>query len=56
MKSETDMSVFENRGVTAEQNEVNRRNTEILERLKERLEATQYQDEDVQKLIHHITV
>jgi hypothetical protein len=52
MKS--DMSVFESRGVAGEQNEVMRRNQEILTRLRERLEETTHKDIDIQKLIEKL--
>lgn len=51
---QTNMSVFENRGVVGEQNEVNRLNTDILQRLRERLLETKHRDTDIQKLIEKL--
>lgn len=48
------MSVFENRGVVGEQNEVNRLNTDILQRLRERLLETKHRDTDIEKLIEKL--
>lgn len=48
------MSVFENRGVAGEQNEVNRLNTDILQRLRERLLETKHRDTDIEKLIEKL--
>lgn len=51
---QTNMSVFENRGVAGEQNEVNRLNTDILQRLRERLLETKHRDTDIEKLIEKL--
>jgi hypothetical protein len=47
-----DMSMFEDRGVSGEEKEVNRRNTQILSRLRERLEATKIRDICIGEDIH----
>lgn len=48
------MNVFENRGVAGEQNEVNRLNIDILQRLRERLLETKHRDTDIEKLIEKL--
>lgn len=51
---QTSMNVFENRGVAGEQNEVNRLNIDILQRLRERLLETKHRDTDIEKLIEKL--
>jgi hypothetical protein len=47
-------SLFENRGVAGEQNEVKDKNTDILARLRERLLETLYRDDDIEKLVENL--
>jgi hypothetical protein len=47
-------SLFENRGVAGEQNEVNDKNKDILARLRERLLETHYRDDDIVKLVENL--
>ena len=47
-------SLFENRGLAGEKNEVSELNFDILSRLREKLEATEYKDDDIDKLIEKL--
>ena len=47
-------SLFENRGLAGEKNQVSELNFDILARLREKLEETEYKDDDMQKLIEKL--
>ena len=47
-------SLIENRGLAGEQKEVSDLNFDILSRLRERLEETEYKDDEMSKLIEKL--